>query len=164
VAKPTDGLHARGAPEASEGGLLARRDHLRGTLGAAASLAAGPLACGGATGPPASDGWDAGPLLHLLPTADHRRIRLKASFRRALDAPQLAVGDRRVRGQLPVPSGTLSAEEMLPPLEENGFSLLDFDRNGLRVSFFRWTPEQGEAALESLEPFRVLTLPRPGRT
>jgi hypothetical protein len=102
VAKLAGELHSRAArcaPGDSQGALLARRDFLRGSLGAAASLAAGPLACGTAANPPASDGWDAGPVLHLLPTADHRRIRLKASFRRAFDAPQLAVGDRRVRGR-----------------------------------------------------------------
>lgn len=67
------------------------------------------------------------------------------------------------RGQRPVPSGTLDAEETVPAVEENGFSLLDFTPDALQVSLFRWTPDQGEAALDRLEPFRVLTLPRPGR-
>jgi len=102
VAKPVAELHSsapRGASGDSRAALLARRDFLRGTLGAAASLAAGPLACRSGASPPPSDGWDAGPVLHLLPTADHRRIRLKASFRRPFDAPQLALGDRRVPGR-----------------------------------------------------------------
>ena len=63
----------------------------------------------------------------------------------------------------PVPSGTRTAEELVSPREENGFSLLDCTTAELRVSFFRWTPEQGEAALDTLEPFQVLTFPRPGR-
>jgi hypothetical protein len=67
----------------------------------------------------------------------------------------------RFRGQLPVPSGTLEAEELIQPLEENGFSLLDFTPRELRASFFRWTPDQGEAALDTLEPFRVLSFERP---
>jgi hypothetical protein len=69
----------------------------------------------------------------------------------------------RFRGQIPVPSGTLEAEEWQAPLEENGFSLIDARPDALRISFFRWTPEQGEAAIDSLEPFRVLDLPRPRR-
>jgi hypothetical protein len=65
------------------------------------------------------------------------------------------------RGQLPRPSGTLVAEEWIPPIEENGFSLLDFEPGVLRVSLFRWRPEEGVEALDLLEPFHVLELPRP---
>ncbi len=66
------------------------------------------------------------------------------------------------RGTLPRPSGVLEAEEWIAPIEENGFSLLDFEPGLLRVSLFRWTPEQGGEALDRLQPFRVLELPRPG--
>lgn len=64
------------------------------------------------------------------------------------------------RGQLPVPSGSVDAEEWVAPIEENGFSLLDFTPGRLRISFFRWRPEQGEAAIDRLEPFEVLELAR----
>jgi len=60
------------------------------------------------------------------------------------------------------PSATVDAEELLAPVEEVGFSLLDFTPALLRVSMFRWTPDQGEAALDALSPFRVLELPRAG--
>lgn len=63
------------------------------------------------------------------------------------------------RGQRARPSQTLEAEEWLEPLEENGFSLLDYSEDGLRVSFFRWTPEQGEQAIDRLEPFKEIDLP-----
>jgi hypothetical protein len=69
----------------------------------------------------------------------------------------------RFRGQLPVPSGVVEAEEIVPPLEENGFSLLDFTPDTLTLSFFRWRPEQGAEALDRLEPFEIVELPRPGR-
>jgi hypothetical protein len=69
----------------------------------------------------------------------------------------------RFRGQLPTPSGTIAAEEWLAPVEENGFSLIDANPETLRISFFRWTPDQGEAALDTLEPFRTLEVPRPER-
>jgi hypothetical protein len=67
----------------------------------------------------------------------------------------------RFRGQIPVPSRTLRAEEIVAPIEENGFSLLDFDPDGLRVSLFRWRPDQGEDAIDRLEPFAVLEFPSP---
>jgi len=68
----------------------------------------------------------------------------------------------RFRGQLPTPSGTLDAEEEVTPVEENGFSLLDFTPGELRISLFRWTPEQGQDAIDRLEPWRVVRIPRPG--
>jgi phosphodiesterase/alkaline phosphatase D-like protein len=66
------------------------------------------------------------------------------------------------RGQVPVPSGTLQVEEIVSPLEENGFTLLDVTEGEVRVSQFRWTPDQGEEALDTLEPFAVESFPRPG--
>lgn len=66
------------------------------------------------------------------------------------------------RAQRPVPSGTLDAEEWVTPIEENGFSLLDVTPDALELSLFRWTPDQGEAAIDTLAPFRVLRFPRPG--
>jgi len=65
------------------------------------------------------------------------------------------------RDQRPVPSGVLEAEESVPALEENGFSLLDVSPDAVRVSLFRWRPEDGAAAIDTLEPFEVLTFPRP---
>lgn len=200
------------------------------------SLAAAPLlGCGGGGNPPPDDGWDAGPVEHLLPTASHRRIRLKVSLRDPLAAPPLlsargagaeqraaghaSTADGRffafdvdglapateltlqlhrpggdplcdpwplrtfpapdaelerlrlllftcagglddLRSQRPVPSGTLVAEELVRPIEENGFSLLDVTPDALELSQFRWTPDQGEAALDTLEPFHVQTIPR----
>jgi hypothetical protein len=69
----------------------------------------------------------------------------------------------KFRDQRPVPSGTLEAEEWLEPLEENGFSLLDVTPDAVKVSMFRWTPDDGEEAIERLEPFKVVDVPRPGR-
>ena len=66
------------------------------------------------------------------------------------------------RSQRPVPSGTLRAEELIEPIEENGFSLMDVTPGEILFSFFRWTPDQGEAAIDTLQPFEVLAFPRPG--
>ncbi|MGH8808524.1 MAG: alkaline phosphatase D family protein, partial [Noviherbaspirillum sp.] len=47
-----------------------------------------------------SDNWNAGEVVHLLPTANHERILLKASFRNALkDTPQLRIGGRHIKGR-----------------------------------------------------------------
>jgi len=74
---------------------ITRRRFLQG----AAAVAVGASGCGPAA-PPAGDGWQAGPLLHLLPVADHERIRIKASFREPLPAaPWLAVGEQRAPGR-----------------------------------------------------------------
>ncbi|HEY0908786.1 MAG TPA: hypothetical protein VGD75_00970, partial [Bradyrhizobium sp.] len=48
----------------------------------------------------AQAGWDNGELAHLLPTSNHNRILIKASFKKPLEAaPTLQVGDQRVLGQ-----------------------------------------------------------------
>ncbi len=65
------------------------------------------------------------------------------------------------RGTPPLPSGVLETEVEVEPIEENGFTLADFTRDAVRFSFFRWTPEQGEEAIERLEPFREVEIPRP---
>jgi len=64
----------------------------RRLLGAgAAALSAGwlPLAA------PAADGWRSGDLVHLIPTASHERLLLKASFRRPLAQPPRLLVDGR---------------------------------------------------------------------
>ena len=60
-----------------------------------------------------------------------------------------------------MPSGSLRAEEWTPPIEENGFSLLDVTEQEIEVSMFRWKPEDGLEAIARLEPFEVRSLPRP---
>lgn len=65
------------------------------------------------------------------------------------------------RGTPPRPSATLEAEEWQPPLEENGFTLLDFTPSALRLALFRWHPAQGVDAIARLEPFAVREIPKP---
>lgn len=70
----------------------------------------------------------------------------------------------RFRKQRPVPSGSLEAEAWLEPLEENGFTILDFTSEGVRLQFFRWHPDDGLEVIASLQPFHVRELPHPGPT
>lgn len=65
------------------------------------------------------------------------------------------------RGQRARPSLMVEAEEWVPALEENGFSLFDFTPESVTVSQFRWTPDQGEDAIDELVPFVVRTFERP---
>ena len=67
----------------------------------------------------------------------------------------------QARGQLPTPSGVLDAEAWQSPREENGFSLLDFTPGAVKVSLFRWSPEQGAAAIDRLQPYEVREIARP---
>lgn len=47
------------------------------------------------------------------------------------------------------------------PIEENGFSLLDFTPDSVRLQLFRWTEADGAGAISTLEPFAMHELPRP---
>jgi hypothetical protein len=46
----------------------------------------------------------------------------------------------------------------LPTLEENGFTIADFTPEHITLRYFRWKVGNPEAALDTLEPFRVTTL------
>ena len=80
----------------------------RELLGAGASAALFPL--GGVSAAvaqivpgeadPTQHAWDAGEVVHVLPTSSHDRILVKTSFKRPLEAPPtLQIGDQRVIGQ-----------------------------------------------------------------
>jgi hypothetical protein len=79
-----------------------RRDFLRGSsVAAAAASLAWPADVMAARTIPSASGWDHGSVQHLLPTASHNRILIKASFRAPLlEAPTLRLGGNSVRGRM----------------------------------------------------------------
>ncbi len=65
------------------------------------------------------------------------------------------------RGVKAEPSRTVEAEEIVPAIEENGFSLVDFTPDEITISMFRWNHRsQPEAAIDDLQPFLVHRIPR----
>ena len=92
--------------------------------------------------------WNPGAVAHLLPTASHDRLLLKASFTRALrDSPQLQIGTRRVRGAA----------------SDTGGYFWSFDVDGLDPS----TPyELGlmDQSKPLCDPWPLKTFPRSGGT
>jgi hypothetical protein len=66
------------------------------------------------------------------------------------------------RGIGPLPSRVLDVEEALKPIEENGFTLVDFTRDAITLRYFRWKIGRDTiASITSLEPFRTTELKRP---
>ena len=60
------------------------------------------------------------------------------------------------RGTPAVPSLTVQANELVKPIEENGFSLVDFTPDEIKISMFRWNHRSDpEEAIDSLRPFLV---------
>ena len=54
-------------------------------------------------------------------------------------------------------------EENLKPIEENGFIIADFTLDAITIHFFRFNYHRQSAdEIDSLEPFRVTGLKRPG--
>jgi hypothetical protein len=66
-----------------------------------------------------------------------------------------------VRGIGATPPNGLEVEEVISPIEENGFVLADFTPTAVELRFFRWHPSQGIDAIPTLEPFHQLRLTRP---
>src|SRR5215470_8003682 len=78
----------------------------------------------------------------------------------------LGTGDRgwpsAFRGIGATPSTHLTMVEDLKPIEENGFIIADFTRDGITVRYFRFSyHKQSAEAIDTLEPFRVTELKRP---
>ncbi len=67
-----------------------------------------------------------------------------------------------VRGLRPLPPAGLDVDEGLPALEENGFTIVDVTPERMTLRYFSWRLGRPEAALDTLEPFRVSTFVRPG--
>ena len=68
-----------------------------------------------------------------------------------------------VRGLRGLPPAGLDVEEGQPALEENGFLIADFTPERATLRYFKWKLGTAEAALDTLEPFRVTQLAVPGR-
>jgi hypothetical protein len=78
----------------------------------------------------------------------------------------LGTGDRgwpsAFRGIGATPSTHLTMVEDLKPIEENGFIIADFTKDGITVRYFRFSyHKQAAEAIDTLEPFRVTELKRP---
>jgi hypothetical protein len=66
------------------------------------------------------------------------------------------------RGIKAMPPVGLDVDQGLEPIEENGFLLADFDPESVVLRYFRWDAKQPVDAIETLQPFRVTTLKKPG--
>jgi hypothetical protein len=78
----------------------------------------------------------------------------------------LGTGDRgwpsAFRGIGASPPNHLTMQEDLKPIEENGFIIADFTRDGITVRYFRFNYHRQQAdVIDALEPFRVTELKRP---
>jgi len=67
-----------------------------------------------------------------------------------------------VRGLRGLPPAGLEVDEGLPALEENGFTIAEFTPGRVTLRYFSWKLGRPEAALDTLEPFRVTNLDVPG--
>ncbi len=54
----------------------------------------------------------------------------------------------------------LEVEERVKPLEQNGFSIVDVDPDGIEVRQFAWLPAMGLDAIDELQPFSSFRLSR----
>ena len=66
------------------------------------------------------------------------------------------------RGVGPMPPQHLDLQETLKPIEENGFTLMDFTPDAVTLRFFRWNQKtQPAEVIDTLEPFHTTELKRP---
>jgi hypothetical protein len=82
--------------------LIDRREFLRASTATALGFGLpGEVYAQALRDAPATAGWDAGALRHLIPTVSDTRMLIKASFKAALDGtPNLRIGDTSVPGRM----------------------------------------------------------------
>jgi hypothetical protein len=67
-----------------------------------------------------------------------------------------------IRGTPATPSGVLDLAETIKPIEQHGFTLVDFTPDKMVLRVFKWDRNtQGVEAIDTLEPFHTAELPRP---
>lgn len=67
-----------------------------------------------------------------------------------------------VRGVAAAPSQYLDFEEQVPPFEEHGFTLVDFERDRISARLFKWdVNSQPVDAIDTLQPYYTVELDRP---
>ncbi|MBM3811032.1 MAG: hypothetical protein FJW20_05300 [Acidimicrobiia bacterium] len=66
------------------------------------------------------------------------------------------------RGTPPLASLTLELEQPLPPVERNGFSIVDFTPDHIEIRSFAWKQGEPEDGLRGMQPFRTVRLQRRG--
>jgi hypothetical protein len=65
-----------------------------------------------------------------------------------------------VRKVLPQPSLHIQMQELLKPVEEHGFSIVDFTTKSILIRMFKWNKKnQSVDEIDSLEPFHKLDIP-----
>jgi hypothetical protein len=64
------------------------------------------------------------------------------------------------RGIRPSPSSRVSVQEVMAPLEQNGFTIIDFTPDAIQLRLYAWRPPQPTEAIDGLEPALTLELPR----
>lgn len=93
--------------------------------------------------------WDHGPLIHLIPTASHNRIIIKASFYKPFsEPPRIAIGDRTVDGVM---------------TDTKGYFWL-FDIQNLEPNTTYTLVIQDATGKDLTDPWTIKTLPHPNST
>ncbi|MEX2326957.1 MAG: hypothetical protein WD558_04445, partial [Pseudomonadales bacterium] len=68
-----------------------------------------------------------------------------------------------VRGSRPLPAKHLDLNEEVAPVEEHGFTLVDFLPDRMVVQLFKWdVNSQSLDDIDSLQPFHITELARDG--
>ena len=67
-----------------------------------------------------------------------------------------------IRGTPALPSAVLDLSEQIKPIEQHGFTLVDFTSDKIVLRIFKWDRNtQPVEAIDTLEPFHTAELPRP---
>jgi phosphodiesterase/alkaline phosphatase D-like protein len=67
-----------------------------------------------------------------------------------------------VRGVRAAPSQYLNFQEQVPPFEEHGFTIVDFEQDKIVAKLFKWdVNSQPLEAIDTLQPYYTVELDRP---
>ena len=97
--------------------------------------------------------------------ARSHELDLRASPVHAILTGPLGTGrgwPSRGRGTPPVTPHGLEVEDVAAVREKNGFALFDIDPDAVTVRLFEWRRGEPETAIDALQPYHTVTIPRGG--
>lgn len=57
-----------------------------------------------------------------------------------------------------LPASQLQMEETMPPLEKNGFTIIDITANKIEFKMYAWRPPQALSEIDELEPISIIAI------
>jgi len=67
------------------------------------------------------------------------------------------------RGLVAEPPTDIVMDQKLPPVEKNGFIIVDLTEEKIEITFYAWRQPESVEAIDSMKPYHRIELPLKGK-